>query len=221
MKCLPTVVLPSPLSLSTTLHLAKLKLYPLNTDSLCPVSLQSVVSPIALSVSELDFSRYPTEVGPWDTCPFMSGLFHFAQSKMFSVDANVKMGNFLNGKRKKVKSLSRVRLFASPWTIAHQSPLSMGFSRQEYWSGLLFPSPGDLPNSGTEPESPVLQADALLSEPPGKPLKRKGPSFFCTAVRGCKVSKCCSPWCGTLLRPGKAPQCMQILVICTTSSFLV
>ena len=138
MKCLPTVALPSPLSLSRTLHLAKLKLYPLSTDSLCPVSLQSVVIPIALSVSELDFSRYPTEVGPWDTCPFISGLFNFAQSKMFSSDANVKMGNFLSGKRKKVKSLSRVRLSATPWTIAHQAPLSMGFSRQEYWSGLLF-----------------------------------------------------------------------------------
>ena len=110
---------------------------------------------------------------------------------------------------------------ATPWTVACLAPLSMGFSRQDWWSGLPFPSPGDLPNPGTEPESPVLQADALLSEPPGKPLKRKGPSFFCTAVRGCKVSKCCSPWCGTLLRPGKAPQCMQILVICTTSSFLV
>ena len=49
-------------------------------------------------------------------------------------------------------------------------PLSMGFSRQEYWSGLPFPSPGDLPNSGIEPESPALQADALPSEPPGKPI---------------------------------------------------
>ena len=69
-----------------------------------------------------------------------------------------------------VKSLSRVRLFATPWTIAHQTPLSMGFSRQEYWSGLPFPSPGDLPNPGIEPGSPALQADALSSEPPGKPV---------------------------------------------------
>ena len=57
-----------------------------------------------------------------------------------------------------------------PWTVAHQAPLSMGFSRQEYWSGLPFPSPGDLPNPGIEPGSPALQADALTSEPPGKPL---------------------------------------------------
>ena len=62
-----------------------------------------------------------------------------------------------------VKSRSRVRLFATPWTVAHQVPLSMGFSRQEYWSGLPFPSPGDLPNPGIEPRSPTLQADALTS----------------------------------------------------------
>ena len=53
-----------------------------------------------------------------------------------------------------VKSLSR--LFATPWTVAYQAPLSMGFSRQGYWSGLLFPSWGDLPNTGTEPGSPAL-----------------------------------------------------------------
>ena len=68
-----------------------------------------------------------------------------------------------------VKSLSCVQLFATPWTVAHQAPPSMGFSRQEYWSGLPFPSPGDLPNTGIEPRSPALQADALISEPPGKP----------------------------------------------------
>ena len=66
----------------------------------------------------------------------------------------------------KVKSLSRVRLFATPWIILHQAPPSMRFSRQEYWSGLPFPSPGNLPNPGTEPRSPTLQADALTSEPP-------------------------------------------------------
>ena len=69
----------------------------------------------------------------------------------------------------KVKSLSHIWLFATPWTVAHQDPLSMGFSRQECWSGLPFPSPGDLPDPGTEPRSPALQADALASEPPGKP----------------------------------------------------
>ena len=65
-----------------------------------------------------------------------------------------------------MKPLSRVRLFATLWTVARQAPLSMGFSRQEYWSGLPFPSPGDLPNSGIGPRSPALQTDALSSEPP-------------------------------------------------------
>ena len=73
------------------------------------------------------------------------------------------------------KLLSSVQLFGTPWTVAYQAPPSMGFSRQEYWSGLPFPSPGDLPNPGIEPKSeiepgsPALQADALTSEPPGKP----------------------------------------------------
>ena len=58
---------------------------------------------------------------------------------------------------------------ATPWTVAYQASLSMGFSRQERWSGLPFPSPGDLPDPGIEPRSPALQADALPSEPPGNP----------------------------------------------------
>ena len=66
----------------------------------------------------------------------------------------------------KVKSLSHVRLFATLWTIAYQASPSMGFSRQEYWSGLPFPSPGDLPDPGIEPRSPTMRADALPSEPP-------------------------------------------------------
>ena len=70
--------------------------------------------------------------------------------------------------RKKVKLLSRVLLFATPWTIAYQAAPSMGFSRQEYWSGLPFASPGDFPDPGIEPRSPTLQSDALLSEPSGK-----------------------------------------------------
>ena len=61
--------------------------------------------------------------------------------------------------------LSCVQLFAIQWAVAHQSPLSMGFSRQEYWSGLPFPSPGDLPDPGIEPVSPALQGNSLLSEP--------------------------------------------------------
>ena len=57
----------------------------------------------------------------------------------------------------------------TPWTVAYQGPLSMGFSRQEYWSGLPFPSLGDLPKPGIEPGSPALQVGTLLSEPLGKP----------------------------------------------------
>ena len=74
-----------------------------------------------------------------------------------------------------VRSLSRVRLFVTLWTVARQVPLSMGFSRQEYWSGLPFLSPGDLPNPGIEPGSPALQVDALSSVPPGNPLINIGP----------------------------------------------
>ena len=69
----------------------------------------------------------------------------------------------------KVRLLSGVQLFATPWTVAYQALPSVEFSRQEYWSGFPFPSPGDLPDPGFEPGSPALQADALLSELPGKP----------------------------------------------------
>ena len=69
--------------------------------------------------------------------------------------------------KRKVKSLSCVRLFGIPWTVGCQAPLSMAFPRQEYWSGLLFPSPGDLPDPGIELGSPALQADSLSSEAPG------------------------------------------------------
>ena len=62
--------------------------------------------------------------------------------------------------------LSRVRPLAAPWTVVYQASLSTGFSRQEHWSGLPFPSPRDLPHPGNKP---ALQVDSLLSEPPGKP----------------------------------------------------
>ena len=68
-----------------------------------------------------------------------------------------------------VKSLSRVRPFATPWTVACQAPPPMGFPRQEYWSGSPFPSPRDFPDPEIEPKSPALQADSLPSEPPQAP----------------------------------------------------
>ena len=74
-----------------------------------------------------------------------------------------------------VQSLSRVRLFETSWTVAHQPPLSMGFSRQEYWSGLPFPPPGDLPEPGIEPVSPASAGGFFTAEPPGKPCVELDP----------------------------------------------
>ena len=97
-----------------------------------------------------------------------------------------------------LKSLSRVQLFATPWTVAYQAPPFMEFSRQEYWSGLPFPSPGDLPEPGIEPGSPALQADALPSEPPGKSKWTCLPSWthliligLCYVLRLCDSFKSC------------------------------
>ena len=70
---------------------------------------------------------------------------------------------------REAKSLSRVRLFAAPWTVAHQAPLSVGFPGQEYWSGLPFPSPGGLPDPGIEPVSPELSGGFFTTESPEKP----------------------------------------------------
>ena len=70
--------------------------------------------------------------------------------------------------RMHAQSLSHVQLFVTSWVVAIQAPLSMGFPRLEYWSGLPFPPPGDLPNSGTEPVSPALAGGFFATEPPGK-----------------------------------------------------
>ena len=88
--------------------------------------------------------------------------------------------------------LSCVQLFATPWTVVHQTPLSMEFFRQEYWSGKPFPSPGDLPNPGTEPSAPALQADSLPSEPPGKPkVYSSSPKFFSSFSWGLLIFHIC------------------------------
>ena len=73
------------------------------------------------------------------------------------------------------------------WAVAHQTPLSIEFSRQEYWSGLPFPTPEDLPDPGLEPRSPALQANSVLSEPPGKPLDKMHKQYF--------KSEMCLGWC--------------------------
>ena len=105
--------------------------------------------------------------------PFISfsALISMAQTSKTVLNSNGESGHLclVPDFKVKVKSVSHVRLFATPWTVAYQAPLSMGFYRQECWSGLPFPSPGDLPNPGIEPGSPALQADALPSESSGKP----------------------------------------------------
>ena len=93
----------------------------------------------------------------------MIWLFH---SKVFPQEGRKRGGGSLVAKS--------CPTLATPWTVAHQAPLSMGFSRQECWSGLPFPSPGDLPNPGIEPRSPALQEDTLPAEPPGKPQLIQG-----------------------------------------------
>ena len=72
----------------------------------------------------------------------------------------------------------------TPWTVAHQAPLSMGVPRLEYWNGLPFPSPGDLRNPGIEPSSPALAGRFLTTEPPGKPINVHGEEKWEEGVRG-------------------------------------
>ena len=95
-------------------------------------------------------------------------------------------------KKVKVKSLGRVQLFATPWTVTYQALWSMGFSRWEYWNGLPFPSLGDLPNPGIEPWSPALQTDALPSEPLGKPSYSLG--FFEKCAHSFNIPLLNLPW---------------------------
>ena len=81
----------------------------------------------------------------------------------------------------------------TPWTVAHQAPQSMEFSRQEHWSGLPCPSPGDLPNPGIEPGSPALQADSSPSEPPGKPIFFWRSTTNVTAIKPLDCFLSCTP----------------------------
>ena len=99
---------------------------------------------------------------------------NYAQSTLFSRNETMKprwqhicLQHEREREREQMKLLSCVQLIVITWTVAYQASPSMGFSRQEYWSGLPFPCPGDLPNPGIEHRSPTLQADALPSEPPG------------------------------------------------------
>ena len=96
----------------------------------------------------------------------------------------------------RVRSLSRVWIFATPWSAACQAPLSVGFPRQEYWSELPFASPGHLPNPGIKPRSLALKADSLLSELPGKPDRWLAVVGHC----GCSFTKSCLTLCVPMLK---------------------
>ena len=114
--------------------------------------------------------KRPSSLVPIHICPSMCLFPRLPCPRSSSLPLFKPLTSLLRyRKEKKVKSLSRVRLFVTPWTAAYQATPSMEFSRQEYWSGLPFPSPGDLPDPGIKLRSPALQADALPSKPPGKP----------------------------------------------------
>ena len=130
----------------------------------------------------------PTFVTPMDCNPPGSSVHGISQARILqwvaisfsrvSSQPCTAGGFFTNSATSEVKLLSCVRLFATPWTVAYQASPSMGFSRQEYRSGLPFPSPGDLPEPGIEPGSPSLEADTLTSEPPEKiSATRKNPNL--------------------------------------------
>ena len=104
------------------------------------------------------------------------------------------------GSARKLKCSHSVRLFVTPWTVAHQAPLSMEFSRQEYCSGLPCPSPGDLSNAGIEPCSPTLPASSLSSKLPGN----------------CQGSPCLAPFWVSNLRLQYAAAAAQLLQSCPT-----
>ena len=101
-------------------------------------------------------AKSQTRLSDWTELIFFISHDHFNMTQLIYLD------------KVKLKLLSRIQLFATPWTVACQDPQSVGFPRQEYWSGLPFPSPGDLPDPGIEPRSPALQAAASLCEPPEK-----------------------------------------------------
>ena len=109
--------------------------------------------------------RHPPTYGPWH-------LPMYFLTMDLTILTTLYKGNqqYLSAPNVCEWSRSVVSDSAIPWTVVYQASLSMRFSRQEYWSGLPFPSPGDLPDPGIEPRSPALQADALTSEPPGKPI---------------------------------------------------
>ena len=126
-----------------------------------------------------NLNRFPSQPSPLVPSSFPDVLVSLSQTVIFSgqsTPASLTTHRSIT-LRRCVSVLSCVRLFATLWTAAHLVPLSMGFSRQEYWSGQPFLSPGDLSNSRIKPGFPAMQADSLPSEPPRKPLE-SNPSFL-------------------------------------------
>ena len=109
-------------------------------------------------------------------------LFHHNFSFLIGKHLGLELMNFICAV---LSRFSHVQLFATLWTVAHQAPLSMGFSRQEYWCGLPYLPPGYLPNSGIKPRSPALQADSFPVEPPRNPSVPKRSTKSITAVLKC------------------------------------
>ena len=146
----------------------------MSTSALCSFfhsfkSLKKSHHPVSLSILLLCF--------PFSLLPIFSWYFTVWQHPRWYIFAIVAycLSPWLHISRIRAlvfecmyQELSHVHLFATPWTVAHHTSLPMEFSRQEYWSGLPFPSPGDLPNPEIEPRSPAIQADSLPSELPGK-----------------------------------------------------
>jgi len=137
-------------------------------------------------VRSLGWEEIPWRREKLPTPVFWPGEFHGLYSpwhrKRSDTTKRLSLSLSINeSERKKVKSLSCVWLFAIPWTVVYQASLSMGFSRQEYWSGLPFPSPGDLPDPGIQTQVSCNAGRALPSEPPGKPLSIKLAGKWATA----------------------------------------
>ena len=133
-------------------------MYDLVTQS-CPTLCDPVDCSLSCFLCQWDSSGKSTEV----SCHFLLQhkiMVHLKMDDKLKYDAKVK-----------VMVAQSCLTLCDLWTVDCQAPLSMEFSRQEYWRGQSFPSPGDLPDPGIEPKSPTLQADALTSEPPGKPPK--------------------------------------------------
>ena len=115
-----------------------------------------------------------------------------------------------------LSSFSHVQLFAMLWTVAHQAPLSIGFSRQEFWSGLPFPSPEDLPDPGIEPASPALQMDSLLSKPQQSWISGYLGQHFCR-----NQMMFCELWLSFLGRARDVKVTQSCLTLCNPMDYTV